>query len=263
MEHARDAVIAPGEITGVAFDMDGVVTDTASVHAAAWKRTFDDFLRSHLSAEGERYVPFALREDYLAYVDGRSRLDGVRTFLASRGITLPEDGPDADPRALTVAALGDRKERYFLDYVGAYGVTAYPSTIALLESLRRAGIGTAVVSASRNCAAIVRAAGAARLFDVRVDGRDAERLRLPGKPDPALFLEAARRMATPPARTAVVEDSLAGVEAGARGGFGLVVGVDRVQQASQLYTRGAHVVVSDLGELTVAEKNEDEWTPGR
>lgn len=254
MEHTSDAVIAPGEITAAAFDMDGVVTDTASVHAAAWKRTFDDFLRTHPSAEDGRYVPFALRDDYLAYVDGRSRLDGVRTFLASRGITLPEDGPDADPQALTVAALGDRKERYFLDYVRTYGVTAYPSTIALLESLRQAGTRTAVVSASRNCAVIVKAAGAGHLFDVRVDGRDAERLGLSGKPDPALFLEAARRLGTPPARTAVVEDSLAGVEAGARGGFGLVVGVDRAGQAAQLYTRGAHVVVSDLAELSVAEE---------
>ncbi|MFD0773703.1 HAD family hydrolase [Streptomonospora algeriensis] len=234
--------------------MDGVVTETASVHAAAWKRIFDDFLRSRADARGERFTPFDPRADYLAYVDGRSRLDGVRAFLASRGITLPEDGADADPHAPTVAALGDRKERYFLDYVRTRGVTAYPSTLALLKSLRRAGLRTAVVSASRNCAAVVKAAGAADLFDVRVDGRDAERLHLPGKPDPALFLEAARRMGPAPARTAVVEDSLAGVEAGARGGFGLVVGVDRAGQAAQLHTRGAGVVVSDLAELTVAKE---------
>ncbi|WP_343233461.1 HAD-IA family hydrolase [Streptomonospora sp. PA3] len=262
MGHTSDAVIALEEVTAAAFDMDGVLTDTASVHAAAWKRTFDDFLRTRQSSEGGRYVPFALREDYLDYVDGRSRLDGVRTFLASRGIVLPEEGT-ADASSLTVAALGDRKERYFLDCIRTYGVSAYPSTIALLKTLRQAGVRTAVVSASRNCALTVKAAGAAHLFDVRVDGRDAERLHLPGKPDPALFLEAARRMRTPPARTAVFEDSLAGVEAGARGGFGLVVGVDRAGQAAQLHARGADVVVSDLAELRAARRKEGEWTPGR
>ncbi|GAA4947562.1 hypothetical protein GCM10023224_34060 [Streptomonospora halophila] len=252
METTSDAVIAAEEITAAAFDMDGVVTDTASVHAAAWKRTFDDFLRAHARSRGEAFVPFDLRGDYLAHVDGRSRLDGVRAFLASRAIELPGEHPCADARTMTVEALGDRKERCFLDYVRTYGVTAYPSTIELITTLRHAGIATAIVSASRNCAAIVKAAGAAGLFDVRVDGRDAERLRLPGKPDPALFLEAARRMGVPPARTAVVEDSPAGVEAGALGGFGLVVGVDRSGRAAELLARGAGVVVSDLAELAVA-----------
>ncbi|GAA3747093.1 HAD family hydrolase [Salinactinospora qingdaonensis] len=256
MDQTSETVISLKEISAAAFDMDGVVTDTASVHAAAWKRTFDDFLLSHTRATGEPFVPFDLRDDYLAFVDGRSRLDGVRTFLSSRGIVLPEEEhPSADPAALTVAALGDRKERYFLDYLRTYGATAYPSTLVLLRTLRKEGIHTAIVSASRNCAAVVKAAGAAELFDVRVDGRDAARLRLPGKPHPALFAEATRRMGATPARTAVFEDSLAGVESGARGGFGLVVGVDRSGQRTELFAHGAGLVVSDLAELTVARRH--------
>lgn len=251
MEHTSGALIVPEETTAVAFALDGVITDTASIHAAAWKRTFDDFLHSRARAVSEPFVPFALRDDYLAYIDGRSRLDGVRAFLASRGITLPEEHTGADPGSLTVAALDDRKERFFLDYVRTYGVTASPSTLTLLKALRHARIRTAVVSADRNSAAIVKTIGASELFDVRVDGRDAERLHLPAKPDPALFLEAARRMGAPPARTAVVADSLVGVEVGVRGGFGMVVGIDRGGQAAGLFARGAEVVVSDLAELTV------------
>ncbi|WP_084965400.1 HAD family hydrolase [Thermoactinospora rubra] len=231
-------------IHGVVFDTDGVVTDTARVHAAAWKQTFDAFLRAR------DLPPFDIRADYLRYVDGRSRLDGVRTFLASRGITLPEGGPDDAPGTPTVHGLGRAKDALFMEQVSRYGVAAFPSTVALLRELRRRGSRTAVVSASRHCGAIIASAGLAHLFDALVDGNDSARLALPGKPDPALFLEAARRLGLPPGRVAVVEDALAGVQAGRRGGFGLVVGVDR-GGTGLLASAAADIVVRDLDELTV------------
>lgn len=238
-------------LDAVIFDTDGVVTDTARVHAAAWKRTFDAFLRRWTARYGGEMRPFEVRDDYLRHVDGRSRLDGVRGFLASRGIVLPEgdaaDPPDAD----TVHALGARKDAYFLDQVRRYGVAPYRSTVALIRELRRRGAGIAAVSASRNCEEVLASSGTRDMFDVTVDGVAAARLALPGKPDPALFLEAARRLAVPAGRAAVVEDALAGVEAGRRGGFGLVVGVDRGGQAAALYAAGADVVVTDLENLRV------------
>lgn len=246
-----DPVIRLDRVRTVIFDTDGVVTDTARVHAAAWKRVFDAFLRARAAELGEELRPFDVRADYLRYVDGKPRLDGVRSFLASRGIALPEDAPADDPRRETVRALGARKDAYFLDQVRRYGVAAFPSTVALVRELRRRGARTAAVSASRNCARVLAAAGVAGMFDARVDGVDAARLGLPGKPDPALFLEAARRLGVPPERAAVVEDAFAGVEAGRRGGFGLVVGVDRGGQRDALYARGAGVVVADLDELRV------------
>ncbi len=237
------------EIEAVLFDVDGVVTDTAAVHAAAWKSAFDPFLRSRAGA-GEPYRPFRLPEDYLELVDGKARLDGVRAFLSSRGIALPED--PSHPGAATAASLAERKDRLFLARLRRNGASAFPSTAALIRRLREAGVATAAVSASRNCAAVLRAAGAEPLFDARVDGVDAARLGLPGKPDPALFLEAARRLGAPPGRTAVLEDSLAGVEAGVRGGFRLVIGVDRSGREGELYRRGAHAVVADPGDLEIS-----------
>ncbi|MFC3994972.1 HAD family hydrolase [Nocardiopsis sediminis] len=249
-----DAVIGLDTVSAVAFDMDGVLTDTAAVHASAWKRAFDEFLRERAKATGDDARPFRLPDDYLAYVDGRERLDGVRTFLRSRGITLPEGGAaDGGPDLgeATVASLGERKDRLFLEHIREFGVARFPAALALPRRLRAAGARVAVVSASRNCAALLHAAGLEEEFDVRVDGNDARRIGLPGKPDPALFLEAARRLDVPPERTAVVEDALAGVEAGRRGGFGLVVGVDRGHLSAGLYHSGAHVVVADLAELAV------------
>ncbi|MFC7331097.1 HAD family hydrolase [Marinactinospora rubrisoli] len=248
------AVVVPVEhLSAMIFDTDGVITDTARIHAAAWKRAFDEFLRGRARRDGGRFRPFDMRSDYPRYVDGRSRLDGVRAFLGARGITLPEEAPQDDPGAATPASLGDRKDRYFLEHVRSYGVVAFPSTVALVRGLLDRGIGTAAVSASRNCATVLRASGAAGLFDVRVDGVDAARLRLPGKPDPALFLEAAARLRVPPERAGVVEDACPGVTAARHGGFGLVVGVDRDGRAAELYRQGADVVVSDLGELTLPE----------
>ncbi|GAA1073756.1 HAD family hydrolase [Nocardiopsis composta] len=243
-----EAVIPLDEIEAVVFDVDGVVTDTTPVHAAAWKQTFDAFLRSR-AGPGSAFRPFRLREDYLEFVDGKARLDGVRAFLTSRGISLPDDPPR--PGDATPASLGESKDRRFLEQLRRYGASAFPSTAALIRRLRRAGVATAAVSASRNCAAVLRAAGVEGLFDARVDGVEAGRLGLPGKPDPAVFLEAARRLGAPPERTAVLEDSLAGVEAAARGGFGLVVGVDRGGQEAELYRRGAHTVVADPGDLEI------------
>ncbi|WP_113701546.1 HAD family hydrolase [Nonomuraea lactucae] len=232
-------------VNAVAFDTDGVVTDTARVHAAAWKHVFDAFLRG-------RGAPFDVRADYLRHVDGRPRLDGVRTFLASRGITLPEGGPWDEPGAPTVHGLGLAKDALFVEQIRRHGVAAFPSTVALLHELRRRGCRTAAVSASRHCRAIVSSAGLLHLFDVLVDGVDAARLGLPGKPDPALFLEAARRLGLPAGEVAMVEDALPGVEAGRRGGFGLVVAVDRTRsQAAEMRGAGADVVVTDLAELAV------------
>jgi HAD superfamily hydrolase (TIGR01509 family) len=231
------------------FDMDGVLTDTARLHIDAWKCLFDGFLRSHAAVSGEAYVPFDMGTDYLTYVDGRLREDGVRLFLASRGINLPE-GSEGDPDdAGTVAALSRRKDGMFLQALQV-GADPLPMAEELLCELRRLGIGTAVVSSSRNCAAVLEAAGLSP--HVRVDGLDSIKLRLPGKPAPDLFLEAARRLNVNPSRGTLFEDALAGVEAGRRGGFGQVVGVDLGDHAAALLSHGAHVVIRDLSEVAVA-----------
>lgn len=233
------------------FDMDGVLTDTARLHIDAWKRLFDDFLRRQVAASVESFVPFDTHADYLSYVDGRAREDGVRLFLASRNIKLPE-GSDSDPEdAETVAALSRRKDDMFLQTLQA-GADPLPGAEELLRELRRLGIGTAVVSSSRNCAAVMEAAGLAPHVDVRIDGLDAIKLGLPGKPAPNLFLEAARRLNAAPARGILFEDALAGVQAGRRGGFGQVVGVDLGNHAAALLSHGADVVIRDLSEVAVA-----------
>jgi len=240
------AVIDRERFDAVVFDMDGVITDTARVHEAAWKRLFDDFLRER---DGEGFVPFSA-EDYRSHVDGKPRYDGVRDFLASRGITLPEGTADDAPGTPTIQGLGNRKNEYFLASL-AEGVRPYPHGVAFVHRLQDAGFGTAIISASRNAAAVLQAAGLADLFAVRVDGVVAAELGLAGKPAPDVFIEAARRLDTTPGRTVVVEDALAGVEAGRAGGFGLVVGVDRAGQADALREHGADAVTSDLGALRV------------
>jgi alpha,alpha-trehalase len=232
----------------VIFDMDGVVTDTATAHARSWKLMFDDFLEKRSQVTGEPFRPFT-EQDYLVHVDGKPRDDGVRDFLESRGIDLPEGAPDDPPEAETVCGLGNRKNRSFLAVLGDAGAEPYRTTVDLVEELHRRGVLTAVISSSRNMQAVLEAAGVIDLFPVRVDGVDCARLGLPGKPDPAIFLEAARRMGVDSARAAVIEDALTGVAAGRRGGFGLVVGVDRSDQCDQLETHGADVVVTDLADL--------------
>jgi len=238
------AAIPLGAIDAVIFDMDGVVTDTARVHAAAWKELFDAYLAERVPGSN----PFS-DDDYRRYVDGKPRYEGVRSFLASRAITLPDGDPSDPPDRETICGLGNRKDAAFLDRLRAQGAEAYPSTIGLIRSMRARGIRTAVISASRNMKEVLASAGVGPLFDAAVDGLEAERLGLPGKPDPAVFLEAARRLGVPPGRAAVVEDALAGVAAGRKGDFGSVIGVDRTGHADDLRAAGADIVVSDLAEV--------------
>ncbi|MGW0630415.1 beta-phosphoglucomutase family hydrolase [Streptomyces sp. NPDC002758] len=235
----------PGEILACLFDLDGVVTKTAVVHAAAWKDTFDAFLRER---DGEHYRPFDAR-DYDEYVDGRPRADGVRTFLASRGIELPEGHPDDPPDAPTVHGLGNRKNVLLLERIRTQGVEPYEGTLRYIEAARAHGLRTAIVSSSANTRDVLRAIDAEHLFDVRIDGVSAAERGLPGKPHPDTFLAAAHDLGVRPAQAAVFEDALAGMDAGRSGAFGYVVGVDRVGQGAALYTHGADVVVGDLAEL--------------
>ncbi|PTL75783.1 HAD family phosphatase [Vitiosangium sp. GDMCC 1.1324] len=241
-------VLSRREFDAALFDLDGVVTRTAQVHAAAWKRLFD----TYLERSGEPFQPFS-EEDYQRFVDGRPRLDGIRCFLASRGLSLPEGSPEDGPDARTVWGLGKRKNGYFLETLKQRGVEVYPHAVALLERLRAAGFRTAVVSASRNCEAVLRAAGLEPLFDARVDGVEAGRLGLPGKPAPDTFLEAGRRLGVPPERAVVLEDAQAGVQAGRRGRFGCVIGVRRAGPVGALVRAGAHLEVTDLSTVTVEE----------
>jgi alpha,alpha-trehalase len=242
-------------VSAVIFDLDGVVTDTATVHAAAWTSLFDGFLSSRPAAAGEDHRPFT-DADYRRFVDGKARHDGVTSFLSSRGIRLEPGRPDDDATALTVHGLGNAKNHHFLEALAAGGVPVFETTVELVRTLRGRGIATAVVSASENCAAVLDAAGVAALFDHRVDGVDALAMGLPGKPDPALFLEAAHRLEVPPGHAAVVEDAIAGVQAGRAGGFGVVIGVDRTGDRDTLRRSGADVVVSDLGEIEVMRSPE-------
>ena len=251
----RKVVIRTDRIDAVIFDMDGVVTDTARVHAATWARLFDEYLGDRAATTGEAFRPFTV-DDYRRFIDGKPRYDGVRSLLATRGITLPE-GEASDPtNRLTVRGLGNRKDGYFLEHLREQGIASFPTTVALLEDLRAAGIRTAVVSASRHLDEVLAAGHVEHLFDVRVGGTEADRLGLAGKPDPGVFLEAARRLRVRPRRAAVVEDALAGVEAGRRGGFALVIGVDRSDHGAELLAAGAGVVVRDLVEVGVANGTE-------
>jgi beta-phosphoglucomutase family hydrolase len=236
------------------FDLDGVITRTASLHAAAWKTLFDEYLSAHAARLGAPFVPFDIVTDYRAYVDGKPRQAGIRDFLASRGIRLPDGTPHDDVSRETVRGLAGRKNRYFLALLEKEGLRAYDSAVALVRAARALGVKTAVVSASRNTASILRVARLTPLFQERVDGVEAARLGLPGKPDPAMFLEAARRLDVPPPRAVVFEDATAGVEAGRRGGFGLVVGVGDEAHAPRLREHGADVVVGDLGAITLVPR---------
>jgi beta-phosphoglucomutase family hydrolase len=248
----ESVTISRRDFDAAVFDLDGVLTDTAGDHAAAWKAVFDTFLQRWAQQRGLAFQPFDIATDYLDYVDGRPRSDGIRCFLAARGINLPE-GSEHDPEgANTVHALGERKTELFLNALQK-GIDPAAGAEALLKKLREVGIRTAVGSSSKNTSAILHAAGLEHHFDVRVDGLDAEALRLPGKPDPALYLEAARRLGVQPSRAMLFEDALVGVEAGERGGFGCVVGIDHGQPRGALRRRGADVVIKNLREVRVEQ----------
>jgi HAD superfamily hydrolase (TIGR01509 family) len=229
-----------------------VLTRTAAIHAAAWKAMFDAFLRERADADGGQFQPFEIEPDYARYVDGRLREDGVRAFLASRGITLPEGDSADPPTADTVHGLGARKNGRFLEILRRDGVAVYDGSVRFVEAARDAGLRRAVVTASQNGGEVLAAAGIASLFEVRIDGVVAARDHLRGKPAPDTVLAAARALGVAPAGCAVIEDALAGVEAGRAGAFGWVVGVDRIGQAEALRAHGADVVVGDLSELPEA-----------
>jgi beta-phosphoglucomutase family hydrolase len=239
----------PDGVRGCLFDLDGVLTQTAKVHDAAWKEMFDAYLRQRAQRTGEPFVPFDPVKDYDEYVDGKPRADGVRSFLASRGITLPEGQDDDPPTAQTVHGLGNRKNEILLRRIKQDGVEAYPGSVAFVRAVKQAGMPRAVVSSSANCHDVLVAAGIDDLFDARIDGVVAEREHLRGKPAPDTYLAGARALGLKPTAAAVFEDALAGVAAGRAGGFGFVVGVDRVGQADALKRHGADVVVKDLSEL--------------
>jgi beta-phosphoglucomutase family hydrolase len=243
----------PPQIIACLFDLDGVLTRTASIHAAAWKQMFDEFLRARSQRTGEPFVPFDAGDDYDAYVDGKPRLDGTRGFLLSRGIDLPEGDPSDPSAAPTVNGLSNRKNEMVLRLFDEGHIEVFDDSVRYVRAVRAAGLATAVVSSSANTAQVLDAVGIADLFDARIDGVVAAERHLAGKPAPDTFIAGAAAIGAGPATAAVFEDALAGVEAGRAGGFALVVGVDRVGQADELRRHGADVVVSDLGELMEPE----------
>ena len=241
--------ITPGQFDAVLFDLDGVLTSTARIHSRCWKTMFDDFLSRRAAAGKEPVQPFEIETDYKLYVDGKPRYEGVRSFLASRNISLAEGTPTDLPTADTVCGLGNRKDELVKAAIDQGAVESYPGSVALVRWLRKQGIRTGVVSSSNNCENVLLAVGILDLFELRVDGVVASTLGLPGKPAPDTFLEAARMLGVVPVRAVVVEDAIAGIQAALAGGFGLVVGVDRGGSRDALRTEGADVVVTDLAEL--------------
>lgn len=244
-------VLTRERFDAVLFDLDGVLTDTAKVHALCWKKMFDEFLQRRARDRGETFRPFDLSADYRRHVDGKPRYDGVRDFLASRGIELPNGEPSEPPNWETVSGLGNRKNELINEVLATEGVDVYEGSVVLVRRLRSLGFRTAVVSSSKNCEAILRSAGISDLFEVRVDGEVAVREHLAGKPAADTFLRAARALDSEPQRAVVVEDAISGVQAGRAGGFGLVIGVDRHGDAQALMAGGADIVVADLEELVV------------
>ena len=246
---AHGSLVTRERFDAVLFDLDGVLTDTARIHAACWKRMFDEFLQSRAHTGGGSFVPFDIERDYLEHVDGKPRVEGVRDFLHSRGIALPEGSDGAAPEEASLRGLGNRKDLLVGRTLAAGRVEAFPGSLAWLRWLRERGFRLAVVSSSHNCRAVLEGAGILDLFEARVDGNVADSLGLSGKPRPDTFLKAAGLLGLAPVRCVVVEDALAGVEAGRAGGFGLVIGVARHGDAAALLRAGADVVVDDLEEL--------------
>jgi beta-phosphoglucomutase family hydrolase len=241
--------ITRDQYDAVLLDLDGVITDTASIHAACWKQMFDEYLQKRATQRGEAFRPFDPATDYRLHVDGKPRFDGVRDFLTSRGIQLPEGSPNDPPQAETVGGLGNRKNDLVNGIIEDAGVEPYEGSVELIHQLRQRGFKLAVVTSSQNCAAVLRAAKLDALFDIRVDGNTILAEHLAGKPAPDTFLMAAKLLGVEPSRAVVIEDALSGVEAGSNGNFGLVIGVARKGNAEELQQHGAHIVVDDLGEL--------------
>jgi beta-phosphoglucomutase family hydrolase len=248
-EPANKRAITRDRYDAVLLDLDGVITDTASIHASCWKQMFDEYLQKRATQRGEAFRPFDIATDYRLYVDGKPRYDGVRDFLTSRGIRLLEGNPDDPPQAETVDGLGNRKNELVNKIIEDKGVEPYEGSVELIHQLRHQGFKIAVVTSSQNCAAVLKAAKVDGFFDVQVDGNMIHAQKLAGKPAPDTYLMAAKLLGVQPSRAVVIEDALSGVEAGSAGRFGLVIGVARKGDADELQRHGAHLVVNDLGEL--------------
>ena len=241
--------ISPEKFDAVLFDLDGVITATARLHAAAWKKMFDEFLEAYAKEKNQPFTPFDLVEDYKHYVDGKPRYDGVRDFLEARHIKLPEGSPPSPSKEKSVHGLGNRKNDFINQVLEKEGVDVFEDTLQLIKQLRTQGIKIAVVSSSKNCEAVLKKAGIEGLFDARVDGTVAEKRNLRGKPAPDTYLEAAKELGVQPGRAVVVEDAISGVQSGKAGKFGLVIGVDRKNDSTSLLKNGAHVAVKGMKEF--------------
>jgi beta-phosphoglucomutase family hydrolase len=249
MPQSSRRVISRDQYDAVLLDLDGVITDTANLHAACWKQILDEYLQKRATQRNEVFVPFDLATDYRLHVDGKPRFDGVRAFLTSRGITLPEGSPDDPPALETVGGLGNRKNDLVNKLIEDAGVAPYAGSVKLIRQLRQQGFQIAVVTSSQNCAAVLKAAKLDALFEVQVDGNVIHAQQLAGKPAPDTYLMAAKLLGVVPARSVVIEDAVSGVRAGANGNFGFVIGIARKGNAEELQRYGAHLVVNDLGEL--------------
>lgn len=247
--------------TGFIFDLDGVITNTAKVHAKAWKETFDEYLRKRESEKGEPFKEFTYEGDYLTYVDGKPRYEGVKSFLESRGINLDFGQPSDPPGAETVCGIGNRKNEKFLEVLQTQGVEVYDSTVSFIKRLKENAIHVGVASSSKNCKFVLDRAGLEDLFEVRVDGVVSAEKKLKGKPEGDIFVTAARMMSVSPDRSVVVEDATSGVRAGKNGGFGLVLGIAREDNEKDLYDNGADIVVGDMAEIDM--NRIQEWFDGR
>jgi len=249
MRQPKSKRVSRDQYDAVLFDLDGVITNTANLHARCWKQMFDEYLRNRAQHTGEAFRPFDLARDYLVYVDGKPRFDGVRDFLRSRGIQLPEGHPNDPANIETVHGLGNRKNDLVNRAIAEMGVEPYAGTVQFIHQLRRDGFKIAVVTSSQNCDAVLKAAKLDDCFEVRVDGNVIQAERLAGKPAPDTYLMAAKLLGVEPIRAVVIEDAISGVEAGSNGKFGLVIGVARKGNAEELKRHGAQLVVDDLGEL--------------
>jgi len=249
MPQPKSKCVSRDQYDAVLFDLDGVITDTANLHATCWKQMFDEYLQKRARQTGEAFRPFEVASDYLLYVDGKPRFDGVRDFLKSRGIELPEGSPEDPTDAETVCGLGNRKNDLLNDAIAEVGVVPYGGSVRFIHRVRRDGFRIAVVTSSQNCMAVLKAAKLNELFEVQVDGNVIDAQRLAGKPAPDTFLLAAKLLGVEPKRTVVIEDAISGVQAGSAADFGLVIGIARKNNAEELKRHGADLVVRDLDEL--------------